>query len=92
MAVFAVSAAAVSAMEAALFACAHRRGLSQRPLPNEIYRYGLGASLLPVVFFLISIPVAWIATWLAVLVWALSGPAQALWARTAPEHADDYDI
>jgi uncharacterized membrane protein len=92
VAVFAVSAAAVSAMEAALFACAHRRGLSTRPLPNEVYRYGLVASLMPVAFFLLSIPVAWITTWLAVLVWALSVPAQALWGRTAPEHATDYDL
>lgn len=92
VAVFAVSAAAVSAMEAALFACAHRRDLSERALPNEVFRYGLGASLLPVAFFVASIPVAWIATWLAVLVWALSVPAQTLWARRAPANAADYDI
>jgi uncharacterized membrane protein len=92
VAVFAVSAAAVSAMEAALFACAHRRGLSEKPLPNDIFRYGLGASLLPVAFFVASIPVAWIATWLAVLVWALSVPAQAVWGLRAPSDAADYDV
>ncbi len=79
-------------MEAALFACAHRRGLNKVVLSREIYRYGLGASLLPVAFFLISIPVAWIATWLALLVWALSAPAQALWALRAPSGAADSDV
>jgi hypothetical protein len=50
------------------------------------------ASLVPDGCFLLSVPVAWIGSWFAVLVWALNGPAQALWARRAPPEAAEYFV
>ena len=89
VAVYAVNVAVVSGMEVVLFRHAYRGGLLARPISPEVYRWGALNSLSPVLFFLISIPVAFISTTLAVGVWLLMVPAGALANRWKPEGADE---
>jgi uncharacterized membrane protein len=88
--VYAVNVAAVSGMEVLLFRHAYRRELLAKPITPAVYRWGAANSLTPVVFFLLSIPVAFLSTGWAVGVWALMVPAGILgnnWKK--PEGADD---
>jgi TMEM175 potassium channel family protein len=83
--IYAVSVGIVSGMEVVLFRHAYRRRLLRRQPSPEVYRFGVIASLSPVVFFAISIPVAFVDTTLAVLIWFLTAPFGALLNRRAPE-------
>ena len=56
--VFALSMAIVSALEVALLGHAWKAGLYTRPIPESIYRWGRWSSLTPVVFFVLSVPLA----------------------------------
>src|SRR5262245_3667623 len=89
---FALAAAAVSGMEVVLFAYARRRDLLVERIPDDVYRWGAAMSLSPVVFFIASIPVAFISSTLAVLVWALAIQAGIIAERWKPERADDFLI
>lgn len=82
---FAVSMAAVSAMEALLLWQAHRHGLMVHRLDEATFRWALTASLTPVVVFLASVPVTFVNTWLGVAFWALSVPLQLVLDRRRPE-------
>jgi uncharacterized membrane protein len=86
--IYAVSVGIVSGWEVVLFRHAYRRDLLRRKPTPEVYRFGVIASLSPVAFFLISIPVAFISTTLAVLVWFLTAPSGVLLERRAPEGAE----
>ncbi|MBM3667906.1 MAG: DUF1211 domain-containing protein [Actinobacteria bacterium] len=88
--IYAVSVAVVSGMELVGFRRAHRKGLLLRPMPEDVYRWGAMLSFSPVVFFLASIPVAFVDSTLAVLVWLLMFPFQAIATRWKPEGADYY--
>jgi uncharacterized membrane protein len=91
--VFAVAAAVVSGMEVVLFAYARRKDLLVERIPDDVFRWGAAMSLSPVVFFLLSIPVAFlVSSGVAVAVWALGIPLGILANRWKPEHADDYLI
>ena len=86
--IYAVSVGIVSGMEVVLFRHAYRSDLlRQKPTP-DIYRYGVIASLSPVFFFAISIPIAFLSTSLAVATWFLTIPLGALMQRRAPEGAE----
>ena len=87
--IYAVAVAAVSGMEVVLFRHAYRSGLLSRPLPDDVYRWGQALSISPVIFFLLSIPVAFVDSTLAVLVWFLVIPFQAIADRWKPEGADE---
>lgn len=87
---FALNAAAVSTMEAVLFHHAARARLFRLDWPPDVVRWALVMSLSPVVLFLVSIPVAFVATWLAVVVWALALPLQLLLSRWQPADTDTY--
>jgi uncharacterized membrane protein len=89
IAVYAVNVALVSGLEVVLFRHAYRRGLLARPITPQVYRWGARNSLLPVVFFLLSIPVAFVSTTFAVGVWLLIAPAGALANRWKPGGADE---
>jgi uncharacterized membrane protein len=89
IAIYAVNVAAVSGMEVVLFRHAHLNGLLEKDLPEPVYRYGVLMSLSPVLFFVASIPVAFISTTLAVLVWFLALPLGILTQRWKPEGADE---
>jgi uncharacterized membrane protein len=75
---YALTVAVVSGLEVALFARAYSAGLLQRSIPPEVYRWGAAVAFSPVIFFLLSIPVAFVNTTAAVAVWFLAVPLQLL--------------
>jgi len=87
--IYAVSVGIVSGLEVVLFRHAYRRDLLRKKPTPEVYRYGVFASLSPVFFFAISIPVAFASTSLAVAIWFLTAPFGILIARRAPEGAQE---
>src|SRR5262249_36419594 len=89
IAIYAVNVACVSGMEVVLFSRAQNHGLLDKKLPRDVYRFGVAMSLAPVFFFLISIPVAFISTTLAVCCWFLGIPFAAIANRWKPEGADE---
>jgi uncharacterized membrane protein len=86
---YALTLAAASGMEVVLLAHAHRAGLLQRPLTPAVYRWGMTSSLSPVAFALLSIPVAFASTTLAVLLWFGGLPLHYALLRFKPEGADE---
>ena len=88
--VYALTVAAVSGMEVVGFRHAYRHGLFERDMPEPIYRWGVRLSLSPVIFFCLSIPIAFVDTTLAVLSWLLAIPYQLLENRRKPADADEY--
>jgi TMEM175 potassium channel family protein len=89
IAIYAVNVAVVSGMEVVLFSHAYRHDLLERKLPRDVYRFGVAMSLSPVLFFLISIPIAFISTTLAACTWFLGIPLAAIAERWKPEGADE---
>jgi TMEM175 potassium channel family protein len=87
--IYAVNVAIVSGMEVVLFSCAQNHDLLQKKLPRDVYRFGAAMSLAPVLFFIASIPVAFVSTTLAVCVWFLGIPLAAIAERWKPEGADE---
>jgi Predicted integral membrane protein len=87
--IYAVTVAIVSGMEVVLFSRAQNHGLMEKKLPRDVYRFGVAMSLSPVLFFLLSIPVAFVSTTLAVCCWFLGIPLAAIADRWKPEGADD---
>jgi uncharacterized membrane protein len=88
---YATNAAIVSGMEVVLFGKAQRDGLLTEQLPEDVYRWGMTASFTPVLFFLLSIPVAFLSTIVAAIVWLLAVPFQLLVLdRRKPAQADEY--
>ena len=69
VALYSLTVACVSTLEVVLFRRAHRRGLFTRPLPEYVFRWGVLGSLLPVAFFLIAIPLAFVNTIVAAAMW-----------------------
>jgi hypothetical protein len=83
--------AAVSGLEVVGFRHAHRNGLMRDRLPEDVYRWGAVASLSPVVFFLLSIPVAFLNPTLAIACWFLAIPFGLVMAsRWEPDRAKRY--
>jgi uncharacterized membrane protein len=89
IAIYAVAVALVSGMEVVLYRRAQLHDLLERHLPDDVYRWGAMVSLSPVVFFLASIPVAFLNTGVAVGVWLLGIPFQLIADRWKPEGADE---
>jgi uncharacterized membrane protein len=87
---YAVNMGAVSGMECVLFSHARRRRLFREELPTDVYRWSLGSSLLPVVAFALSIPVAFAVPWLAIAMWLLALPLQMIWIRYRPAATGRY--
>ena len=87
--IYAVNVAIVSGMEVVLFARAQNHDLLEKKLPRDVYRFGAAMSLSPVLFFLLSIPVAFVSTTLAVCCWFLGIPLAAVADRWKPEGADE---
>jgi uncharacterized membrane protein len=86
--IYALNVAVVSGMEVVLFRHAYRSGLLRRKPPENVYRFGVFASLSPVAFFAISIPFAFLSTTLAALIWFLVIPFGIIVERRAPEGVD----
>jgi uncharacterized membrane protein len=89
VAIYAVNVAIISGMEVVLFGWAQNHDLLQKKLPRDVFRFGAAMSLAPVIFFLLSIPVAFISTTLAVCCWFLGIPLAAIAERWKPEGADE---
>jgi uncharacterized membrane protein len=87
--IYAVNVAVVSGMEVVLFSWAQNHDLLKRKLPRDVYRFGAAMSLAPVLFFLLSIPVAFVSSTLAVCCWFLGIPLAAIADRWKPEGADE---
>ena len=83
--IYAIAVGVVSGMEVVLFRHAYRRDLLRRKPTPEVYRFGVIASLSPLLFFAISIPVAFASTTVAVLIWFLTAPFGRMLERRAPE-------
>ena len=67
-----------------------RSSAASSPSPTAFYRWGVGQSLLPVAFFLLSIPLAIVSTTLAVVFWLLAVPFALFSRRWEPEDAHRY--
>jgi uncharacterized membrane protein len=87
--IYAVNVAIVSGMEVVLFSWAQNHDLLEKKLPRDVYRFGVLMSLSPVLFFMLSIPVAFLSTTLAVCFWFLGIPLAAVAERWKPEGADE---
>ena len=90
VAVYAATVAVISGLEVVLLRHAHRNGLLARAMPEDVYRWARGSSLLPVAFFAASVPVAYLSSELAVAIWFLAIPAGVITSRRAPDVIDDY--
>jgi hypothetical protein len=77
-------------METVLFAYARRRRLFREELPEDVYRWALGSSLLPVLAFALSIPVAFVLPFLSFALWFLAIPLQLVWTRYRPAATGRY--
>ncbi len=87
---YALTVAIVSGLEVALFARAYRAGLLRRRIPRDVYRWGAAVAFSPVIFFTLSIPVAFVNTTAAVVVWFLAMPFQQLvFDRRKPPGTDE---
>jgi uncharacterized membrane protein len=87
--IYATNVAIVSGMEVVLFSYAQNHDLLERKLPRDVYRWGAAMSLAPVVFFLMSIPVAFLSTTIAACCWFLGIPFAAIAERWKPEGTDE---
>jgi uncharacterized membrane protein len=90
--IYAVNVALVSGMEVVLFRHAYRRRLLKVDMSPEVYRWGAAMSLAPVGIFLLSVPIAFVSTGLAVAVWLLGVPLGVIANRRAPEGADELQL
>ena len=89
--IYAAAVAIVSGLEVLQFRVAYRDDLLRREMPAEVYRWGVLMSLSPVLFFLLSIPAAFLlGTGWAVAVWFLAVPYQLIVRPWQPQGVDDF--
>jgi uncharacterized membrane protein len=88
--IYALSVAAISAMEVVEYRQAHRDDLMAKTLPDDVYRWGAFLSLAPVFLFLASIPLAFVHTWIAVASWYLFVPFFKLVQRWQPARTNEF--
>jgi uncharacterized membrane protein len=87
---YALTVAVVSGLEVALFSRAYKSGLLRRSLPRDVYRWGAAVAFAPVIFFVLSVPVAFVNTTAAVAVWFLAVPFQIfVFDRRKPPNTDE---
>lgn len=82
----------ISGLEVVAFAHAYRAGLLRRTISPEVYRWGALNSLSPVVFFILSMPIAFLSTTLAAISWFLVVPWALFIQRWEPEGADELTL
>ncbi len=87
---YAVSVAIVSGLEVVLFRHAYRNGLLRQHWPDDVYRWQVAMSLMPVALFALSIPIAYVSTTLAACSWLLAFPAIAFGKRWKPVGAEEF--
>jgi hypothetical protein len=89
VALFAASSGMVSGLEAMLLRQAQRDSLFRAPVPDDVYHFAMVASLLPIAFFALSIPVAFLNTYVAIVVWFLTLPGELVLDRRKPARYDE---
>jgi uncharacterized membrane protein len=89
---YAACLAVASFVEVLMLVRARSIGALRHELPEDVYRYAVMASVVPVVVFAVAIAIAFLATpTLALLSFLLTFPLEALVDRFAkPENADRY--
>ena len=90
--IYAVNVGLVSGMEVVLYRHAYRAHLLDRQPPADVYRFVVLMSLSPVLFFTLSVPVAFASTTVAVVIWFLGIPLGAMADRWKPEGAEEFLI
>src|SRR5436305_2732436 len=90
VAIYALNVAAISFLEVVMFAVAHRGGNFEKPLPQDVYRYAAMESSVPVVVFMVSIPLAFVSHYAAYACWASLLVLEPIVARRRPADADAY--
>jgi uncharacterized membrane protein len=89
--IFAISLGTASFLEVVLFVEARRSEALVEALPDDVYRFGLVAQLLPVAILALSIPVAFLVNSTVALVsWLSVYPLEAALGRWRPPTADEY--
>jgi uncharacterized membrane protein len=91
--IFAITISAASLLEAMLLVRAYRSKLFRIEVSSRVFRFALLASLIPVAVFLVSIPIAYADTTLAMLSWLLVLVVERVIVRwRPPESAAQLDI
>ena len=88
--IYATCVGIISGLEVVMYRHAHRGGLMRRSLPEDVYRWSASMALAPLVFFVISIPVAFLSTTVAVILWFGAIPFDRVIERYKPKNADRY--
>ena len=82
--IYAAALAAASLLEGMMLVMARRAQAFAEPPADEVFRFELIASVVPVAMFAISVPIAFYSTTLALLSWMLVFPGEKLVDRLAP--------
>ena len=90
--IYAAAVGIISGMEVVAFRHAYRAGLLERAISPQVYRWGVLNSLSPVGFFILSMPIAFVSTTLAVVSWFLVMPWALFIQRWKPEGADELTL
>jgi uncharacterized membrane protein len=90
VALYALCIAVVASVEAVLFALARKHGLLTVAPSDEVFRWGMVASLLPALLFLVSIPIAFVSPTLGIVTWVLGIPIGMITGWRMPEQATEY--
>ena len=89
--IYAITLSIASGLEALMEYVANRDGLFRRTMPQPVLRFAMVASLIPVVVFLASIPIALHSTTTALFSWILISPLEFIvHKKLKPEDADEY--
>jgi uncharacterized membrane protein len=89
--IYAITLSVASGLDALMEFVANRDGLFRRTMPPPVLRYAMVTSLIPVVVFLASIPIAFLDTRTALLSWILIWPLEVITDKTLkPEGASEY--
>ena len=86
--VFAIALAIISTMETVLFHYAYKHDLLRNRIDHDVYRYGVLASMLPVVVFILTLPLAFVSTTLTLLSWIVIWPIGVFMDKRAPGGSD----
>jgi uncharacterized membrane protein len=88
---YAISVGAISLLETVMIRHAYNAHLYQKQMPPAVANWATLGSVLPVCWFVLSVPVAFIVGPLAgILTWLLSIPAGIVLNRRAPAEAAQY--
>jgi uncharacterized membrane protein len=89
---FAACLCIISGLEVVEFRHAQRNYLFRKPMPDDVYRYGVISSLSPVVLFIVTAPLAFINPTICLLSWLLSIPIGIFLGKRAPAGLEDVMI